>query len=139
MAEEKLVAEVVPDQVLPKVLTTFGLVAIYVFIIYFITGSSIISTAGWASLPMWILGFLMLAFGTEANLTTSILLQLAVLWLAVVLALRRLSVTQRMMYIGAGIYTAVCVAVFVTGLVHAGRDGSAVPVTRDIVSVDFSN
>ena len=43
--EAKLAAEVVPDQVLPKVLTTFGLIAIYVFIIYFITGSSIISSS----------------------------------------------------------------------------------------------
>lgn len=202
MSDTRLVAEVVPDQVLPKVLTTFGLVAIYVFIIYFITGSSIISTAGWAAIPMWILGFLvflvpaglavvelgnlwpaqggvyiwayrttsevfaffggflswipvvlagatapaaivaflMLAFGTTANLTTSILLQLLVLWLAVGLALRRLALTQRMMYLGAGIYTLVCLAVFATGLIHAGGEGSAVPVTAsDLFSVDFTN
>jgi amino acid transporter len=200
--ESKLVAEVVPDQVLPKVLTTFGLVAIYVFIIYFITGSSIISTAGWASIPMWVLGFLvflvpaglavvelgnlwpaqggvyiwayrttnevfaffggflswipvilagatapaaivaflMLAFGATVNLTVTILLQLVVLWLAVALALRRLSVTQRIMYLGAGIYTVVCLTVFVTGLIHAGSDGSAVPVVaHDLLTVDFTN
>src|SRR3990170_3176092 len=56
--DNPLAAELVPEQVLPKVLTTFGLVAIYVFIIYFITGSSIMSTAGWAAMPMWVLGFL---------------------------------------------------------------------------------
>lgn len=38
-------------------LTTFGLISIYVFIIYFITGSSIMSSAGWGAMPMWVLGF----------------------------------------------------------------------------------
>ncbi len=199
--EGKLAAEVVPDQVLPKVLTTFGLVAIYVFIIYFITGSSIISTAGWGSMPMWVLGFvvflvpaglavmelgnlwpaqggvyiwsyrtmneplayaggflswipvilngattpaaivafLALAFGVEVGLTTSILLQLTILWLAVGLALRRLTLTQRMLYVASGVYAVVCVAVLVVGVLHAARNGSANPVDAgELLTVDFA-
>lgn len=54
---EKLVSEIVPEQVLPKVLSTFDLMAVYVFIIFFIGGSSIIAGGGWASIGMWILGF----------------------------------------------------------------------------------
>lgn len=200
--EGKLAAEVVPDQVLPKVLTTFGLVAIYVFIIYFITGSSIISTAGWGSMPMWVLGFLVflvpaglavmelgnlwpaqggvyiwayrtmneplayfggflswipvilngattpaaivaflaLAFGVEIGLTTSILLQLMILWLAVGLALRRLTVTQKLMYGVFAVYAVVCLAVLLVGIVHAATSGAAVPVeAKTLFSVDFTN
>ncbi|MDQ1423554.1 MAG: hypothetical protein QOD72_1052, partial [Acidimicrobiaceae bacterium] len=40
---EKLVSEIVPNQVLPKVLSTFDLVCVYVFIIFFINGASIIA------------------------------------------------------------------------------------------------
>ena len=55
--DDKLVSEIVPDQVLPKVLTTFDLIAVYVFIIFAVAGSSIIATGGWGSMPMWALGF----------------------------------------------------------------------------------
>lgn len=56
---QKLVSEIVPDQVLPKVLTTFDLVAVYVFIIFFVSGSAIIAGGGWASMSMWLLGFVL--------------------------------------------------------------------------------
>jgi amino acid transporter len=56
---ERLVSEIVPDQVLPKVLGTFDLIAVYVFIIFFVYGSSLIAGGGWASLSMWFLGFLL--------------------------------------------------------------------------------
>lgn len=200
--DNPLAAELVPEQVLPKVLTTFGLVAIYVFIIYFITGSSIMSTAGWAAMPMWVLGFLVflvpaglavvelgnlwpaqggvyiwsyrtlneplaflggflswipvilagattpaaivaflsLAFDVELGLTSSILLQLGLLWVAVGLALRRLSVTQRAMYVASGIYVVICLTVLAVGLIHAATDGAAVPIeTGALTSVDFTN
>ena len=52
----KLAAELVPERVLPKVLNTFGLTAAYVFIICWISGSSIMATGGWGAIPMWILG-----------------------------------------------------------------------------------
>ena len=55
----KLVSEIVPDQVLPKVLGTFDLVCVYVFIIFFVSGSSIIAGGGWASMSMWICGFVL--------------------------------------------------------------------------------
>lgn len=55
-SEAPLAAELVPEQVLPKVLSTFGLCATYVFIICWITGSSVMATGGWNALPMWILG-----------------------------------------------------------------------------------
>jgi amino acid transporter len=196
----KLTAELVPDQVLPKVLTTFGLAAIYVFIIYYITGASIMSTAGWGSVPMWVLGilvflipagmavvelgnlwpaqggvyiwayrtmneplaflggflswipvilngattpalivaFLSLAFGLKLGLTVNILLQLVCLWLAVGLALRKLAVTQRVMYVASGVYAVLSVSVLLVGVVHAAKHGAAVPVhSHDLLTVNF--
>jgi amino acid transporter len=53
-----MTTELVPEQVLPKVMTTFGLVATYVFIICWITGSSVMAAGGWTAIPMWILGIL---------------------------------------------------------------------------------
>jgi amino acid transporter len=51
-----MTTELVPEQVLPKVLGTFGLTATYVFIICWITGSSVMAGGGWTAIPMWILG-----------------------------------------------------------------------------------
>ncbi|MDT5018422.1 MAG: glutamate:GABA antiporter, partial [Mycobacterium sp.] len=51
-----MTTELVPEQILPKVLGTFGLTATYVFIICWITGSSIMAGGGWTAIPMWILG-----------------------------------------------------------------------------------
>src|SRR6195952_6056828 len=51
-------AELVPEQVLPKVMTTFGLVATYVFIICWITGSSVMAAGGWTAIPMGVVGIL---------------------------------------------------------------------------------
>jgi amino acid transporter len=53
-----MTTELVPEQVLPKVLGTFGLTATYVFIICWITGSSIMAGGGWTAIPMWVLGIL---------------------------------------------------------------------------------
>jgi amino acid transporter len=53
-----MTTELVPEQVLPKVLSTFGLTATYVFIICWITGSSIMAGGGWTAIPMWILGII---------------------------------------------------------------------------------
>jgi glutamate:GABA antiporter len=58
-SDKKLIAEVVPDQVLPKVLSTFDLVAVYVFIIFFVSGASIMAGGGWASMSMWIAGIVL--------------------------------------------------------------------------------
>ena len=51
-----MTTELVPEQILPKVMTTFGLTATYVFIICWITGSSIMAGGGWTAIPMWVLG-----------------------------------------------------------------------------------
>lgn len=56
--DKLLTTELVPEQVLPKVMTTFGLVATYVFIICWITGSSVMAAGGWTAIPMWVLGIL---------------------------------------------------------------------------------
>ena len=53
-----MTTELVPEQILPKVLGTFGLTATYVFIICWITGSSIMAGGGWTAIPMWVLGIL---------------------------------------------------------------------------------
>jgi len=57
--DTRLLTEVVPDQVLPKVLNTFDLVSVYVFIIFFVSGSAIIAGGGWASMSMWVLGIVL--------------------------------------------------------------------------------
>ncbi|MGY1620252.1 APC family permease [Geodermatophilus sp. SYSU D00691] len=54
-----MTTELVPEQVLPKVLGTFGLTATYVFIICWITGSSVMATGGWTAIPMWVLGIVL--------------------------------------------------------------------------------
>lgn len=51
-----LTSEVVPEQVLPKVLTTFDMVAIYVYIIFFINAAAIVALGGWPTMPLWFLG-----------------------------------------------------------------------------------
>ena len=56
--DKLLTTELVPEQVLPKVMTTFGLVATYVFIICWLTGSSVMAAGGWTAIPMWVLGIL---------------------------------------------------------------------------------
>jgi len=53
-----MTTELVPEQILPKVLGTFGLTATYVFIICWITGSSVMAGGGWTAIPMWILGII---------------------------------------------------------------------------------
>jgi glutamate:GABA antiporter len=53
-----MTTELVPEQVLPKVMTTFGLTATYVFIICWITGSSVMAAGGWTAIPMWLLGII---------------------------------------------------------------------------------
>jgi amino acid transporter len=54
--EGKLVTELLPERVLPKVLNSFGLTAAYVFIICWINGTSVMATGGWSSIPMWVAG-----------------------------------------------------------------------------------
>ena len=57
--DKLMTTELVPEQVLPKVLGTFGLTATYVFIICWLTGSSVMATGGWTAIPMWVLGILL--------------------------------------------------------------------------------
>jgi amino acid transporter len=70
----KLATELVPERVLPKVLSSFGLTAAYVFIICWISGASVMATGGWSSVPMWIVGIVVflipagLAVGELGNL-----------------------------------------------------------------------
>lgn len=56
--DKPMTTELVPEQVLPKVMTTYGLVATYVFIICWLTGSSVMAAGGWTAIPMWVLGIL---------------------------------------------------------------------------------
>jgi glutamate:GABA antiporter len=200
MRDTKLAAELVPDQVLPKVMTTFGLTATYVFIICWISGSSIMASGGWASIPMWVLGlifflvpaglavgelgnlwpaqggvyvwayrtmneplaffggflswipvvlngatapatilsFATLAFSATLGLTTSIILQLLILWATVGLALRKLAATQPIMNAALVIYGVIAVLSLVVGIVHAVRHGSATPATlKELTQPNF--
>lgn len=57
--DKLMTTELVPEQVLPKVMSTFGLTAMYVFIICWITGSSVMAAGGWTAIPMWVLGILL--------------------------------------------------------------------------------
>ena len=53
-----MTTELVPEQILPKMMRTFGLTAAYVFIICWVTGSSVMAAGGSTAIPMWILGIL---------------------------------------------------------------------------------
>src|SRR5438552_9449588 len=52
-----LISEKVAGGILPKVLTTFDMVAIFVAIVLFITNAAIIQSAGPAAFGWWIIGF----------------------------------------------------------------------------------
>ncbi len=53
---KELISERVAGGILPKVLTTFDMVAIFVAIVLFITNSAVIQSAGPASFGWWIIG-----------------------------------------------------------------------------------
>jgi glutamate:GABA antiporter len=53
---DELISERVAGGILPKVLTTFDMVAIFVAIVLFITNAAVIQTAGPASFGWWIIG-----------------------------------------------------------------------------------
>jgi glutamate:GABA antiporter len=199
--DKLLTTELVPEQVLPKVMTTFGLTATYVFIICWITGSSIMAAGGWTAIPMWVLGiitflvpagmavaelgnlwpgeggvyiwatrtmgetwgfiggylswipvvlnsasspaiilqFLLLAFHAELGLTLTIILQLALLWAVVGLALAKLAANQRIMNVVFVVYLALTAVIFFSGLVYALSNGSAQPFSAHAALVpDFA-
>ena len=52
-----LISERVAGGILPKVLTTFDMVAIFVAIVLFITNAAVIQSAGPAAFGWWIIGF----------------------------------------------------------------------------------
>jgi amino acid transporter len=52
-----LISERVAGGILPKVLTTFDMVAIFVAIVLFITNSAVIQSAGPATFGWWVIGF----------------------------------------------------------------------------------
>ncbi len=53
-----LISERVAGGILPKVLTTFDMVAIFVAIVLFITNSAVIQSAGPSSYGWWVIGFI---------------------------------------------------------------------------------
>jgi glutamate:GABA antiporter len=55
---DMLISERVAGGILPKVLTTFDMVAIFVAIVLFITNSAVMQGAGPASFGWWVIGFL---------------------------------------------------------------------------------
>ncbi len=57
-SDDQLISERVAGGILPKVLTTFDMVAIFVAIVLFITNAAVIQSAGPAAFGWWILGFL---------------------------------------------------------------------------------
>src|ERR1700745_2226652 len=52
-----LISEKVAGGILPKVLTTFDMVAIFVAIVLFITNAAVIQSAGPSAFGWWIIGF----------------------------------------------------------------------------------
>ncbi len=199
--DKLMTTELVPEQILPKVMSTFGLTAAYVFIICWITGSSVMAAGGWTAIPMWVFGiltflvpagmavvelgnlwpgqggvyiwayrtmgetwgfiggylswvpvilnaasspavvlqFLLLAFHAELGLTTSIILQLVILWTVVALALAKLAASQRIMNIVFVIYGVLALTIFVCGLLYAGQHGSGTPFSlHDAIVPNFA-
>ncbi|TMB83063.1 MAG: amino acid permease [Chloroflexi bacterium] len=57
-ADDQLISERVAGGILPRVLTTFDMVAIFVAIVLFITNAAVIQSAGPTAFGWWILGFL---------------------------------------------------------------------------------
>jgi amino acid transporter len=57
-ATEELLSERVAGSILPKVLNSFDMVAIFVAIVLFITNAAVIQSAGPTAFAWWILGFL---------------------------------------------------------------------------------
>ncbi|MFI7131813.1 APC family permease [Nonomuraea sp. NPDC050153] len=57
MAENELLSERVAGGILPRVLTTFDMVAIFVSIVLFITNAAVIQSAGPAAFGWWIIAF----------------------------------------------------------------------------------
>src|SRR6267154_715123 len=88
--------------------------------------------------PSVVLSFLLLALHVTVGLAVSIILQLLILWLAVVLALRKLAATQRVMNIALVVYLLVAGSVLLVGTLHAVRHGSATPISsHDLLSLNF--
>src|SRR6266576_652313 len=56
-ANDQLVSERVAGGILPRVLTSFDMVAIFVAIVLFITNAAVVQSAGPAAFGWWILGF----------------------------------------------------------------------------------
>jgi amino acid transporter len=88
--------------------------------------------------PSAVLSFILLALHATVGLAVSIILQLLILWFAVVLALRKLAATQKIMNIALITYLAVAGAVLLVGILHAARHGSATPVSaHELFSLNF--
>ena len=192
-----MTTELVPEQILPKVMSTFGLTAAYVFIICWVTGSSVMAAGGWTAIPMWVLGiltflipagmavvelgnlwpgqggvyiwatrtmgetwgfiggylswvpvilnaasspavvlqFLLLAFHTELGLTTSIILQLVILWTVIGLALAKLAANQKIMNVVFVVYGILTLTIFICGVLFATKNGSATPFSMHDATV----
>src|SRR6266702_2855038 len=56
--DDQLISERVAGGILPRVLTSFDMVAIFVAIVLFITNAAVIQSAGPSAFGWWILGFL---------------------------------------------------------------------------------
>src|SRR5437899_13018311 len=56
-ADDQLISERVAGGILPKVLTTFDMVAIFVAIVLFITNAAVVQSAGPSAFGWWIIGF----------------------------------------------------------------------------------
>lgn len=81
-----------------------------------------------ASSPAVVLQFLLLAFHTElGGLTTSIILQLVILWTVIGLALAKLAASQKIMNVVFVVYGALTLTIFTCGLLFAVENGSATP------------
>jgi amino acid transporter len=88
--------------------------------------------------PSVVLSFVLLALHATVGLAMSIILQLLILWLAVVLALRKLAATQRIMNIALVVYLVIAGTVLLVGVLHAARHGSATPVSaHDLLTLNF--
>jgi hypothetical protein len=67
-----LISERVAGGMLPKVLTTFDMVAIFVAIVLFITNSAVVQSAGPSAFGWWIIGFVVfLIWASPRNVETS--------------------------------------------------------------------
>src|SRR6266536_2592203 len=140
-ASGELLSERVAGGILPKVLNSFDMVAIFAAIVLFITNAAVIQSAGPTAFGWWVLGFL--AFLIPSAIVTGQLgvvfpgtvgswniqaqgaLIIAFIVVSAVLAVLRFRVTQNIVNVVFVLYGVAIALMLIAGVVHLARGRQA--------------